>query len=519
MRTKYITTPIYYASGNPHLGHAYTTILADAFRNYYRLAGIDCRIITGTDEHGLKIERLANKNGKSPQVFVDELAGNFKKTWAHMDIAADDFIRTTDLRHEEVVKEIWDIMFQKDDIYLGNYEGLYCIDCEQYYTESELLEGNVCPIHGRKVENMKEESYFFRLSKYSRQLLDYIETHPGFIVPEARKNEVVGFLKHNPLQDLSISRTSFKWGIPVPNDEKHVMYVWIDALTSYISALGGIHSDLFQKYWHDTTHFIGKDILRFHAIYWPCFLFSAGIELPKTLVVHGWWTILDRKISKSDPATKIDPNQLVDDITVDGLRYFLLKELILGKDGNLDYNNLIASLNSGLANNIGNLVNRTINMVNKYLDGKVLQKSADTLQAVDLEVKDGAYSMVQEVKRCMDDYNPAGALTAIISYGDILNGYLDKTLPWQLAKDSNSKERLEEVFACLLEGIRWLSEMISPFTPHIAAEIKKQCNFNPINTLPKEFIMGEKVVCSEPKAIFKRISPQEEEELINKWRK
>ena len=519
MNSKYITTPIYYASGNPHLGHTYTTVLADTFARYYRLRGINTRFITGTDEHGLKIERLANKQEKTPQAFVDDLAINFKNTWDNMDIKVDDFIRTTEKRHEEVAKEVWNTMIEKGDVYLGHYEGLYCIDCEQYYTEGELLEDGTCPIHRKKVERMKEESYFFRLSKYADCLLDYIETHPDFIVPETRRNEVIGFLKHNELKDLSISRTSFKWGIPVPNDEKHIMYVWIDALTSYLSTLGGLNSKEFEQYWSNTIHFIGKDILRFHTIYWPCFLFSLGIELPKTLVVHGWWTILDRKISKSDPATKIDPNQLIEDISVDGLRYFLLKELILGKDGNLDYTNLIASLNSSLANNVGNLVNRTINMINKYLDGAVPQIASDTLEAVDLEIKEGAYKMVKEVEEAMDSFNPAAALTATMAYSDLLNGYLDKTLPWKLAKEEGARQRLDEIFAYLIEGIRWLEVVLSPFIPHICEDIRKQCSFENTLEWPVTFELTRRQVSSEPTAIFKRISKDEEEKLIGKWRR
>ncbi|PKM93610.1 MAG: methionine--tRNA ligase [Firmicutes bacterium HGW-Firmicutes-1] len=519
MNSIYITTPIYYASGSPHLGHAYTTILVDSFIKYYKMLGYDTKFTTGTDEHGLKIERISEKNNKKPEELVNELAKKFQNAWGKLEIEYDDFIRTTEDRHKTVVMDMWNRMEKNGDIYLGKYEGLYCVDCEQYYAEGELLEDNVCPIHNKNVEVMSEDTYFFKLSKYHDTLTKYIEDNPDFIQPITRKNEVLGFLRCNTLQDLSISRTSFKWGIPVPNDDKHIMYVWIDALTNYISSLGGIDSEDFIQYWSNTIHFIGKDILRFHAIYWPCMLLSVGIPLPKAIIVHGWWTISNKKISKSDPATKIDPTALAEDITLDGLRYFLLKELTLGKDGNIDWNHLIASLNSGLANNIGNLVNRTVNMINKYLGGETPIVLMDTINEFDLEVKNGAFVMVEKAMSYMDEFNPAGAVNSIIEYGNILNGYLDKTLPWQLVKYPEQKDRLGEIFAYLIEGIRWISNLIYPFTPKIATVIKEQVDFEKEFKWVLEFELNKKVILNDGIIVFKRISKDEEKELLEKWEK
>lgn len=516
MNTKYITTPIYYASGNPHLGHSYTTILADCMNRFYKINGYDTKFATGTDEHGLKIERAAEKNNKKPEEFVSELADNFKRCWYDLDIKYDDFIRTTEDRHKEVAKDMWRRMEANGDIYIAKYEGYYCIDCEQYYPENELEEGLICPIHKRKVELMSEESYFFRLSKYHDRLLQYILDNPDFIFPETRRNEVLGFLNHNKLQDISISRTSFTWGIPVPGNEKHIMYVWIDALSNYISCLGGIDSEDFKKYWGSTIHLLGKDILRFHAIYWPCMLFSAGIPLPKKLVVHGWWTVSNKKISKSDPATKVDPVLLSKDISVDGLKYFLLKELSLGKDGDLNYNYLISTLNAGLANNLGNLVNRTLNMINSYLGGHLSAQNEESDNEFDQEVKNKAFTTSIEMRKCMDEYNPSGALNELMNYCNVLNSYLDKTLPWQLAKQEGQKERLDQIFSHLAEAIRWVCNMGYPFFPNFCYKIKEQYNFESEYVWPKDFVMPERNV-GQPEIIFKRISKIEEDELVAKW--
>ncbi|MUG45297.1 methionine--tRNA ligase [Paenibacillus woosongensis] len=516
MKYTYITTPIYYASGTPHLGHAYSTILADCYNRYYKLRGYRSRLTTGTDEYGLKIERAAQKNNCEPQKFVDDLAEKFIETWGKLGIAYDDFIRTTEPRHRQVAQEIWKRMEENGDIYLGHYEGLYCVDCEQYYPESELLEGKLCPIHNRTVDFMREETYFFRMSKYYDRLLGHIEQHPEFIYPETRRNEVLGFLKHNPLQDLSISRTSFRWGIQVPGNESHIMYVWIDALTNYISNLGGFDSELFNQYWGNTIHIIGKDILKFHAIYWPCILMSAGVSLPKSLIVHGWWTISSKKISKSDPATKIDPTMLAEDITPDALKYYLLKELTVGRDGDLDYQNLISSINSGLANNLGNLVNRTIQMIFKYFDGRIEVQGIGTIDQLDIEIREQAFLTRQIVEKSMNENSPSAAINAIMIFSNHLNAYLEKTAPWQLAKQDDHKKRMAEIFLHIVEAIRWITQLGSPFFPSISRGITSQMNFDEVLQWPEDFSLRS-INVNKAHVLFDRITKEKEDELIAKW--
>lgn len=318
-----LTTPIYYANGKPHLGHTYTILLADTYKKFFQLLNYDVRLCTGTDEHGLKIQNKANEENILPIDFVDTISQDFKNCWKELGIDIDDFIRTTELRHKNVAQEIWEKLVLRGDIYLGEYSGLYCIGCEQYYNKSELLEGDICPVHETVCNIISEESYFFKLSKYQKKLIDHIHNNENFILPKNRRNEILGFLENNILQDLSISRTSFKWGIEVPNDTDHVMYVWFDALINYISSLGGIGSEDFNNYWNNTIQFIGKDILRFHAIYWSCMLFALDLPLPKSIVVHGFLMISDKKISKSSPVTKVNPVNMIKDIQSDGLRFFL----------------------------------------------------------------------------------------------------------------------------------------------------------------------------------------------------
>lgn len=512
-----ITTPIYYASGEPHLGHAYTSILADTFKRFYYLNGYNARLETGTDEHGLKIERLAEKKGISPIELVDELATRFKKAWKELKIDYDDFIRTTEDRHVKFAQSFWNKLVEVGDIYLGEYEGLYCVDCEQYYSKNELIDEKICPIHHKEVEHMKEESYFFRLSKYHDWLYEYIEKNDEFIVPQSRKKEILGFLRTERLKDFSISRTSFKWGIDVPDSKTHIMYVWIDALTNYISSLGGWESEEYEHYWNQTIHFLGKDILRFHAVYWPCMLKAAGVPLPQHIVAHGWWTISDKKISKSDPATKVNPVKIANDITIDGLRFYLLKETSLDRDGNLDYNHLIEVLNTYLANKIGNLVNRTVSMVNKYLEGNVKELKGEVhyhfKQSV--VIKQEALNMRQQVIKQMKGFAPSEALDEIIKYVDLLNGYIDITMPWKLAKE-NEKEKLEELFAILVEGIRWMSSYLNIFLPDISSLINKQFYFKN-DELPTEFVLDRKITTEHTDIIYQRIDNKSGEQLIKKW--
>jgi methionyl-tRNA synthetase len=384
----YVTTPIYYVNDAPHLGHAYTTIAADALARFHRMRpGTDTRFLTGTDEHGLKIEQAAQARGLSPQALADEVVERFRATWKNHDVSNDDFIRTTQPRHKAVVAELWQKMAAAGDIYLGAYEGWYCVSCEAYYPEGQLEGDKLCPTHKTPATWLSEPTYFFRLERYQQRLLEHIELHPGFIQPEAYRNEVVSFVKSG-LRDLSVSRTTFQWGIPVPGDPAHVIYVWIDALTNYYSALAETESgeDRRKRHWrsddgNQIVHLIGKDILKFHAVYWPCMLMSAGLPLPTTILSHGWWTVRGEKISKSMPATRVDPNQLAADLGADALRYFVLREVPLGLDGDFSYEALLTRYNSDLANDLGNLVARSLTMATKLTDGKVPAVDRDALLA------------------------------------------------------------------------------------------------------------------------------------------
>ncbi len=510
-----MTTPIYYASGLPHLGHAYTTILADCFAKFHRLHGTDVKFTTGMDEHGQKIERAAAKSGKTPQSLVDELADIFQKTWVELGLTPDDFIRTTEERHKSVAATIWKKMQANGDIYLGHYEGLYCVDCEEYYQEAELKDGN-CPIHGRPVETLREETYFFKLSRYQQKLIDHINANPAFIVPETRRNEVLGFLTHNTLKDLSISRTSFSWGIPVPGDPAHVMYVWIDALVNYLSSLGGPDTPDFAQFWPQAVHLIGKDILRFHAVYWPAMLMSCDLPLPKTLVVHGWWTLQNKKISKSEPATKIDPLLLAKGLSSDGLRFFLLKSLFLGKDGDLSYEQVIHTVNVGLANTIGNLANRFTHMAEKYFEGTLIAPTGELTDPLDLEVKETAEKTALAIETEMAAFNPSGALEALMSFGNTLNLYLEKTMPWELAKDDTNKPRMMAIFVTLAEALDWVWRLGSPFFPTLSHTIAERLSTPFTPAWPTKFGWQNWKTITGP-ALFLRISKDEEAALIKTW--
>lgn len=517
MKSIYLTTPIYYASGSPHLGHTHTTVLVDSLMRYYRLKGYQTRFSTGMDEHGLKINRLALQENKSPQEFVGELASEFKNLWNTLGIEYDDFITTSELRHKKIAGEFWNRMKNAGDIYLGKYEGLYCVECEQYYLESDLSGNPICPIHNRALEKISEDSYFFKLSKYQKRLIDYIQEHPDFIIPETRKNEVMSFLTKHTLQDLSISRTSFSWGIPVPENPSHVMYVWVDALVNYISSLGGTESDLFKTFWPNAIHVLAKDILRFHAIYWPCMLFSAGLSLPKTMLIHGWWTVNGKKISKSDPATRVDPTALSQDITADGLKYYLLSSMILGRDGDFDYHHLILTLNVDLANNLGNLCHRVASMSERYLGDIIPACNKNDMNELDRQIEAGAYEMAKTVESSMEGYNPSKAIEAVMKFTSSLNLYLDKTAPWQLAKLPDGKKRLVEIFNLLAESLRWIAAIGSPFFPKLSKALGSQLGFGFLEW-PQSFELGEKKIkCGA--VLFKRIGKDDEEALIGKWLK
>ncbi|OUM98951.1 MAG: methionine--tRNA ligase, partial [Firmicutes bacterium ZCTH02-B6] len=395
-RTFYITTPIYYPNNKLHVGHTYTTVAADALARYHRLKGHDTWFLTGTDEHGLNVERAARQAGKEPLAYVDEIVAWIKELWQTLNISYDDFIRTTEERHKQRVQEIFKKLYDQGDIYKGVYRGLYCTNCEAYYTETDLKEGNICPVHEKPVEWVEEESYFFRLSKYGPALLDHIRRNPGFVQPESRRNEVVRFIERG-LEDLSVSRTSFKWGIPVPFDPNHVIYVWVDALSNYITALGYPGGELYQRFWPADVHLIGKDILRFHAIIWPAILMALGEPLPKCVYGHGWLLIDGGKMSKSRAGGQvIDPTQLVAKYGVDAVRYFLLREVPFGADGNYSEEALVRRINADLANDLGNLVWRTASMIERFAGGRIPEPDAAEDDGVLRETAERVFAAVEE---------------------------------------------------------------------------------------------------------------------------
>jgi len=466
----YITTPIYYVNDVPHLGHAYTTIAADALARFHRAIGDDTRFLTGTDEHGLKVEQAAAARGLSPLQLADQVVERFRDTWKQLDIANDDFIRTTETRHKQVVADIWKRIEAAGDIYKGSYEGWYCVSCEAYYGEGDLVEGKRCPVHKSEVSWLSEPTYFFRMSRYGDRLLEHFAKHPSFVQPEGYKNEVVSFVKSG-LRDLSVSRTTFKWGIPVPGDEEHVIYVWIDALTNYMSALGAIDGDLHRRHWPATCHLIGKDILKFHAVYWPCMLLSAGLPLPETVFTHGWWTVRGEKISKSMPATRVDPNRLGEDIGVDALRYYLLREVPLGLDGDFSYEALIGRYNAELANDLGNLVSRSLTVAQKFCAGAVPPRSAGRGEQSHGELEQVAREVIQDAHDNYAAYAPSRALEAIWRLVREGNRYINNTEPWKLAKDPARRDELDHIIRTALEVLVCVARMVAPVMPKTAEQI------------------------------------------------
>jgi len=435
----YISTAIAYTSGKPHIGNTYEIVLADSIARFKRLEGYDVYFQTGTDEHGQKVQINAEKAGKKPQKLVDEIAGEIKKIWDLMNTSYDRFIRTTEKDHKEIVQKIFKKLYEQGDIYKGEYEGLYCIPCESFFTEGQLVEGK-CPDCGREVKNTKEEAYFFKLSKYTNKLLKHIEDNPNFIQPESRKNEMINNFLKPGLQDLCVSRTSFDWGIPVTIDEGHVIYVWIDALSNYITGLGynpyGESDEKFKKYWPADVHLIGKDILRFHTIYWPSILMALGVELPKQVFGHPWLLVGEGKMSKSK-GNVIYADDLVDLFGVDAVRYFLLHEMPFANDGTITYELLIERINSELANILGNLVNRTITMVNKYFDGEILKP--EIKEEIDDELINLALETPKKVEEKMEELRVAASLDEIFKLLRRSNKYIDETEPWILGKDESKK--------------------------------------------------------------------------------
>ena len=505
----YITTPIYYPSTNLHIGNTYTTVAADAIARFKRLTGHEVMFLTGTDEHGQKIERIANEKGITPKEHVDEIVAGIKDLWKMMNISYDKFIRTTDDYHVKAVQEIFKKLYDQGDIYKDSYEGLYCTPCESFWTETQLVNGN-CPDCGRPVEKAKEEAYFFKMSKYADRLIQYIEEHPDFIQPESRKNEMLNNFLRPGLQDLCVSRTSFTWGIPVSFDEKHVIYVWIDALSNYITALGygQENQELYKKFWPADVHLIGKDILRFHTIYWPIMLMALGLELPKQVFGHGWLLVDGGKMSKSK-GNVVDPVVLVNMFGADAVRYYLLREIPFGSDGLFNNEIFIKKVNTDLANDLGNLLSRTIAMVYKYFGGVI--QAPTCKEPIDDELINLALSTPGKVEASIDALKIPEALESIWTLISRANKYIDETTPWILAKDEEKKERLGTVLYNLLETLRFVSVMISPFLTETSVKINAQLNTK-VTTWEslKEFngtVAGDKVVKGD--VIFPRIDVEE----------
>ena len=515
----YITTAIAYTSGKPHIGNTYEVVLADAIARYKRLEGYDVFFQTGTDEHGQKIELKAEEAGVTPKEFVDKVSGEIKNIWDLMNTSYDKFIRTTDEDHEKQVKKIFKKMYAKGDIYKGHYEGMYCTPCESFFTESQLVDGK-CPDCGRPCVPAKEEAYFFKMSKYADRLIQYIKDHPEFIQPESRKNEMMNNFLLPGLQDLCVSRTSFKWGIPVDFDPKHVVYVWLDALTNYITGIGydcdGDSTEQFKKLWPADLHLIGKDIIRFHTIYWPIFLMSLDLPLPKQVFGHPWLLQGDGKMSKSK-GNVLYADELVDFFGVDAVRYFVLHEMPFENDGVITWELMVERLNSELANTLGNLVNRTISMSNKYFGGVVENRKA--AEPVDDDLKAFALEVPGRVTAKMDKLRVADAITEVFSLFKRLNKYIDETMPWALAKDETKQDRLATVLYNLVEGISMGASLLEAFMPETTERILKQLNaekrgFDTLNVFGL-YPSGNKVT-DKPEILFARLDVKEVMEKVEK---
>ena len=523
--TFYITTPIYYPSGNLHIGHAYTTTAGDVIARYKRMQGYDVRYLTGTDEHGQKIQEKAIKNGKSEIEYLDEMIAGIKQLWEKLEISHDDFIRTTESRHKEVVQQIFERLLAQGDIYLGEYEGWYSVPDETYYTETQLVDpeyengeivGGKSPDSGHEVELVKEESYFFNLSKYTDRLLEFYDEHPDFIQPPSRKNEMINNFIKPGLEDLAVSRTSFNWGIHVKSNPKHVVYVWIDALVNYISSLGYLSDDdqLFKKYWPADMHIMAKEIVRFHSIIWPILLMALDLPLPKKVFAHGWILMKDGKMSKSK-GNVVDPNVLIDRYGLDATRYYLMRELPFGSDGVFTPEGFVERTNYDLANDLGNLVNRTISMINKYFDGE-LPAYQGPKHELDEDMEQLALDTAKTFHENMEELQFSVALSTVWKLISRTNKYIDETTPWVLAKDESQKEMLGNVMAHLVENIRFAAVLLQPFLTHAPKQIFEQLNINSpklyeLSSLEQYGALTEPItVISKPQPIFPRLDTEAE---------
>ncbi|QUX19837.1 methionine--tRNA ligase [Staphylococcus haemolyticus] len=523
--TFYITTPIYYPSGNLHIGHAYSTVAGDVISRYKRMQGYDVRYLTGTDEHGQKIQEKAQKVGKTELEYLDEMISGIKSLWSKLEISNDDFIRTTEDRHKQVVEKVFERLLKQGDIYLGEYEGWYSVPDETYYTESQLVDpiyengkivGGKSPDSGHEVELVKEESYFFNINKYTDRLLEFYDANPDFIQPPSRKNEMINNFIKPGLEDLAVSRTSFDWGVRVPSNPKHVVYVWIDALVNYISALGYLSDDdeLFKKYWPADVHLMAKEIVRFHSIIWPILLMALDLPLPKKVFAHGWILMKDGKMSKSK-GNVVDPNVLIDRYGLDATRYYLMRELPFGSDGVFTPEAFVERTNYDLANDLGNLVNRTISMINKYFQGE-LPAYEGPKHELDEDMEALAHETVKHFNESMESFQFSVALSTVWKFISRTNKYIDETTPWVLAKDDSQKDMLGNVMAHLVENIRYAAVLLRPFLTHAPKEIFKQLNINEpelfeLESLEQYGALKQPIMVTEkPTPIFPRLDTEAE---------